>query len=421
MEYVLKETDYTYDAAAKTITLASPYDAIVAGNIIRIVDLTTTNLLYDSASRIYPITVAHPSTRTVITHQHPTPGASADKLQIVISDASFETSMSAALDEGIATGGGNTTLTDTAKKWEVNCWQGYLVRIKAGTGIGGVRTVVSNTANILTVATWDTNPAALSEYELFAGGNTIKRPIRGAQTAHRTSVASADKAVVPVLAIFAQSETVGVFAATTHFVAAAAGNIYGTTGMSNIISTAIELNHSYDLSIPQSTGATYYDIFLSIDAAPKWVARVTETQRAAGCAVTAYGVVGAGGSAGVVNIQCVGTGIATSNAIFAQSTAYVPANATGISAAGREKIYADISLAVSDLRSVPALTVVPFTSYDNTTWYQGTPMTLSPLTSVSKALYQTFEMDLDGALYVIFLIGEIVGTGAAATIKYQLA
>ena len=43
----------------------------------------------------------------------------------------------------------------------------------------------------------------------------------------------------------------------------------------------------------QSAGATVYDLFLSTAAAPLWVARITETQRAAGVTITAVGTVSA--------------------------------------------------------------------------------------------------------------------------------
>jgi hypothetical protein len=80
----------------------------------------------------------------------------------------------------------------------------------------------------------------------------------------------------------------------------------------------------------------------------------------------------------------------------------------------------DVSLALTDLRSAPALTIVPFTSSDNATWYQGTSQVVSPLAYLGSCLYQQYEMDLNGAKYMAFLVGTISGQGAAVTVKYQL-
>jgi hypothetical protein len=93
---------------------------------------------------------------------------------------------------------------------------------------------------------------------------------------------------------------------------------------------------------------------------------------------------------------------------------------TAITTEGYNKIYLDVSLALTDLRSAPALTIVPFTSSDNATWYQGTSQVVSPLAYLGSCLYQQYEMDLNGAKYMAFLVGTISGQGAAVTVKYQL-
>ena len=68
---------------------------------------------------------------------------------------------------GTATAGGATTLTNSAKTWTTNQWSNYQVRITAGTGIGQVRSIASNTGTILTVsAAWTTNPDATSQYAI---------------------------------------------------------------------------------------------------------------------------------------------------------------------------------------------------------------------------------------------------------------
>lgn len=81
---------------------------------------------------------------------------------------------------GTATAGTATTLTDSGKSWTVNQWTNYAVRILAGTGVGQVRPIASNTATALTiVGSWATTPDTTSIYAiqgdpdkayLFVGG-----------------------------------------------------------------------------------------------------------------------------------------------------------------------------------------------------------------------------------------------------------
>lgn len=77
-------------------------------------------------------------------------------------------------DSGFGTSGGAATLTDTSKTWKINQWSGTQVKIVGGPGVGQIRTVVSNTANTLTVTpAWSTSPSspgASSGYQL--GGIT---------------------------------------------------------------------------------------------------------------------------------------------------------------------------------------------------------------------------------------------------------
>jgi hypothetical protein len=66
---------------------------------------------------------------------------------------------------GTATAGASTTLTNSAKTWTTNQWSNYQVRITAGTGVGQVRTISSNTGTVLTVSSaWTINPSTDSQY-----------------------------------------------------------------------------------------------------------------------------------------------------------------------------------------------------------------------------------------------------------------
>jgi hypothetical protein len=82
VQIVLTDADYTFDASAKTITLASPYTSLSLGQIISIVDCETNEVLYDSVyQRVDMISISG----AVITHTHGNSRqADADELQITI-------------------------------------------------------------------------------------------------------------------------------------------------------------------------------------------------------------------------------------------------------------------------------------------------------------------------------------------------
>ena len=69
---------------------------------------------------------------------------------------------------GIATGGSATTL-NTVASWTPNIYANLNVQIVGGTGNGQTRTIVSNTANQLTVSTpWDTTPDNTSAFQIVS-------------------------------------------------------------------------------------------------------------------------------------------------------------------------------------------------------------------------------------------------------------
>jgi len=85
-----------------------------------------------------------------------------------------------------ATAGAATTLTDSAKTWPVNGWTNSQVRIISGTGAGQIRSIASNTANVLTVsAAWTVNPDATSVYRIEGNGNYIYLMGNNAVTLYR--------------------------------------------------------------------------------------------------------------------------------------------------------------------------------------------------------------------------------------------
>lgn len=128
-------------------------------------------------------------------------------------------------------------------------------------------------------------------------------PERSTGILHRSGIAAVDKLPTIVITAADNAAVVGVMAASEHKIAVAPGNRYGTAGPCQIVAATPTLNKTIDIFIPQCIGAEWYDIFFHTDAAPKWLGRISETQRAAGCAITAVGTVAAGGAAGTKQVE----------------------------------------------------------------------------------------------------------------------
>ena len=248
---------------------------------------------------------------------------------------------------------------------------------------------------------------------------------RGSVIAHRTAITAADK--VPTITITAaDSATAGSLTAVAHGVGVAPGNSYGSAGVSVLVTVTPTADKSIDITIPQATGSEYYDIFLSASTtAPLWVARITETQRASGCAITAVGTVGEGGSAGVVNVQVVGTGQASTAISFAQNNAYIPASVgiVTIDCTGKLKAVVHVKLVLTDLSIAPTLSIVPFFQKNEespTEWYQGQKQTVYVLGSLGQSLYQVFEIDCLSSKGMKILIETLSGNGASVDVDVEL-
>jgi hypothetical protein len=245
-----------------------------------------------------------------------------------------------------------------------------------------------------------------------------------AANAHRSAIAAVDKlALATITSAVDQTATVGVMANTAHNVRISAGNRWGTSGISTATAVTPTLNKTVDLTIAPTTGAEWYDIFFSVDAAPLWVARVTAADVTAGKAVTAVGVVEAGGSAGVINLRLVGTGAASTATQFSINNAYTPATPTVKNCAGYSKAYCKVVVAVTDLRSAPTLALIPFyqVAKSPNDFCQGEKITLSLLGATGQSLCQTFVLDVDSEAGLVILVDTISGEGTAATIYVELA
>jgi hypothetical protein len=179
------------------------------------------------------------------------------------------------------------------------------------------------------------------------------------------------------------------------------------------------------VTIAQCVGAEYYDLFLSTDAAPKWVARITEAQRAAGgYIVTAEGTVEPGGSnpGGTVDINVAGAGIQVNNSVFLQNNAYIPASVTPLDCTGKSRAYVYVKLHLDGLGSVPELKLIPFFANQSSAadWHQGELVTVSVLGGAGQSLEQNFVLDVDGSTGMVILVDTISGQGAATSIWVEL-
>lgn len=93
---------------------------------------------------------------------------------------------------GTSTGSNTTTtLNNTGKAWLTNQWANYQVRIKAGTGIGQIATIASNTATALTIATtWTVTPDATSQYVIEGNDDYMYLVGNAAVTMYRFQVST---------------------------------------------------------------------------------------------------------------------------------------------------------------------------------------------------------------------------------------
>ena len=84
--------------------------------------------------------------------------------------------MEVAPTTGTATSGSSTTLTDSSKNFTVNGLTGQLLTITSGTGANQSRTIVSNTATVITTAAWTVNPDNTSVYQIIPYWNLGSAP-----------------------------------------------------------------------------------------------------------------------------------------------------------------------------------------------------------------------------------------------------
>lgn len=341
---------------------------------------------------------------------------------------------------GGGTGGGAVTVADGADVVQGNIGDNIVAAGAAGTFSAKLRRATQGLEDLksLIVLAAGANIIGKVSVDQTTPGTTNRvaartNAYRDGGVLHRNAIAAVDKLSAPAALSSLSAPAAGSLSTgTTYYVAAAAGNVWGVTTLSNAGTAQSQATGgsgtAVQFTLAQVSGATYYDLFLSTDVgAPKWVARITETQRADanGVLVTAVATVSAGSSlgAGVIQIRVPGTGIQTTSAVFVTNTAYTPASVTPISCAGYSRAHVKGLVAVTGFGAAPSLTLVPY--YGNqlsaSSFHAGQAQPVPLVTGPGQALGFELVVELDGEPSFAVLIDTLTGTGATASVWVELA
>jgi hypothetical protein len=257
------------------------------------------------------------------------------------------------------------------------------------------------------------------------GRNVRTNVIRGTAVLHRNGVTAADALAVPgTLTVTAQTEAGSVLTNVLRNVAVSAGNRWGVTTTSTGSATPTT-NQAVRIAFAAVPGADYYDIFLSTDAQPKWITRITEAQRAAGGIASAVGGYAAGGAVNSIDVGIDGTGLGNAVAPFAANTAYTPGSiASPINCAGFSNAHVLVKATVADLRSLPTVQILPFFANDLSPgdWHSRAAQSLAPGVNASSTFAQEFIIPVNGASQmVVALVSNLAGQGVSVSAWVQLA
>ncbi len=265
---------------------------------------------------------------------------------------------------------------------------------------------------------------------LFLRTNGAKHVLQKAYAndaiAYRSAVVAADVIAAPGT-VTCTKQAGGSATAGTYTVFAVAGNGYGrtTATQGNTTVTTETTNLTVRAAFAQVTGATFYDIYCSVDgAASKWVGRITEAQRASGILITAVGVTGAGGTAGAVDVQVPGTGLAVNGGQLTQNHAYAVPAAAPVDCSGFQYVDFDLLFSRTGGAVAPALKVIPmFYNSRTLSYFAGDVQTVN-FGGQSGAYYanpQRLRIEARGSGGVHLLVASIAGSGATLDIAATLS
>lgn len=251
-----------------------------------------------------------------------------------------------------------------------------------------------------------------------------QRVVAAVAAAYRTAVTAADVIAAPGT-VTCTKQAGGSATAGTYTVFVVAGNAYGrtTATQGNTTVTTETTNLTIRAAFAAVTGATFYDIYCSTDGAgAKFVGRITEAQRVTGIKLTAVNTTGAGGTAGAVDIEVTGTGLAASAGHLSQNTAYaIPASPVDCS--GYQYVDFDLAFSRTGDSVAPALTVIPF-FYNATTgtYFAGDSQAISfgGASGAYAPLSQRLRVECRGNSGMALVVAAIAGTGASLTVGATL-
>lgn len=260
---------------------------------------------------------------------------------------------------------------------------------------------------------------------LYAGGAWTAAPaahiVVGTATSHRSAVAAADVLAAPGT-VTCTKQAGGAAAAGTYTVFVVAGNTYGrtTATQGNTTVTTETTNLTVRAAFAAVTGATYYDLYCSTDgAAAKFVGRVTEAQRTSGILLSAVNTTSAGGTAGAVDIQVAGTGLAVNGGQLAQNTAYTPESLTAVNPKGAEHLDLNVTFSRTGDSVAGSVVLIPFYAGGSSRYYAGDPVPVAfgGVSNAFEPLRQTFRLPVRGRQCVV-VVASIAGTGATVDLEY---
>jgi len=114
--------------------------------------------------------VSNNATQLTITPAWVTPPAGGSTYRIFDATGS-KYILEAEFENGLASAGGASTLTDSTKTWYTNIHKGKIILLTEGTGASQYKYVTANTGTIITVDTpWDIVPDNTTQYLIFAEG-----------------------------------------------------------------------------------------------------------------------------------------------------------------------------------------------------------------------------------------------------------
>ena len=122
-------------------------------------------------------------------------------------------------------------------------------------------------------------------------------------------------------------------------------------------------------------------------------------------------------------MQVVGTGLASTAVFFIANNAYVFGSIGAISCVGKTKAYIYVKPILTDLRSAPSVSIIPFFRKNDTSddWYAVEAQSITLLGGISgQPLNQVVVIDVNSVRNLIVLVDLISGEGTTVNIDVEL-